>query len=228
MRDAIGSSLEEIDRMAKIVENLLTIARLDTGADVMDLQFVDLSQLAQWTIDQTHLLAEEKRISMHSTRTGPVLIFADPGRVKQVLVNLLDNAIKYTADGGEIQVSVSVAQRVAVLEVSDTGIGVPAESLPNVFERFYRSDKARSRESGGTGLGLSIVQAICNAHGGSVAIQSTEGRGTTVHVEFPLSVAPATSTIDTPLPRRPVSGEGEARLENGLDERSISRVPAEN
>jgi heavy metal sensor kinase len=225
--EAIGSSLEEIDRMAKIVENLLTIARLDTGADAMDLQLVDLSELAQWTVDQTHLLAEEKQISMHSTRSGSALILADPGRVKQVLVNLLDNAIKYTANGGEIRVSVSVAQRMAVLEVSDTGIGVPAESLPNVFERFYRSDKARSRESGGTGLGLSIVQAICNAHGGSVAIQSTEGRGTTVHVEFPLSVTPTTSTTDTPLVRRPLSGEGEARLENDLADRSTSHVPAE-
>lgn len=195
VREAIGSSLEEIDRMAKIVENLLTIARLDAGTDEIVRQSVDVSLLAQWTVDQMHLLAEEKQITISNTHTGPALIFADSARVKQVLVNLLDNAIKYTPDGGEIRVSVTTASRAAVLEVSDTGIGIPPESLPNVFERFYRSDKARSRESGGTGLGLSIVQAICNAHGGSVTIRSLEGSGTTVHVELPLAasqVAPAT------------------------------------
>ncbi|WP_263366288.1 sensor histidine kinase [Edaphobacter bradus] len=191
MRESVGSSLEEIDRMSKIVENLLTISRLDSGADAMVRQTVDLSQLALWTLDQMHLLAEEKQITMRSTHASPALILADPGRIKQVMVNLLDNAIKYTPDHGEINVSVVAAQHTAVLEVSDTGIGIPAESLSNVFQRFYRSDKARSRESGGTGLGLSIVQAICNAHGGSVGIQSVEGRGTTVRVELPLAPSPA-------------------------------------
>jgi two-component system OmpR family sensor kinase len=227
VRDAIGSSLEEIDRMAKIVENLLTIARLDTGADAMDLQPVDLSQIAQWTVDQMHLLAEEKHISMQSTQAGPALILADPGRVKQVLVNLLDNAIKYTGTGGEIRVSVSVIQRMAILEVSDTGIGIPAESLPNVFERFYRSDKARSRESGGTGLGLSIVQAICNAHGGSVAIRSTEGHGTTVHIEFPLSVVATTSVTETTPIRRTSLKESGPGLENALVDRPMHHLTTE-
>ena len=225
--ETIGSSLEEIDRMAKIVENLLAIARLDTGTDVMKLECVDLTKLAQWTVDQMHLLAEEKNITMTCVTTcvtsgptstfssptsaasslkpasapvDPILILADPARVKQVLVNVLDNAIKYTPTGGRIDVSVSTSPeayqrweaspRMAILEVRDTGIGIPPQSLPNVFERFYRSDKARSRESGGTGLGLSIVQAICNAHGGAVTIQSTEGTGTTVRVELPLDPNP--------------------------------------
>jgi len=187
MRDSVGSSLEEIDRMTKIVENLLTIARLDSGTDAMVRQTVDLSLLAQWTIDQMHLLADEKQITMYNNHAAPVLILADSGRIKQVLVNLLDNAIKYTPPNGDIYVSVAAVQHKAVLEISDTGIGIPSESLPNVFDRFYRSDKARSRESGGTGLGLSIVQAICNAHGGTVRIQSEEGRGTTVRVELPLA-----------------------------------------
>ena len=173
--------------MTKIVENLLTIARLDSGADSMVLQTVDLSLLVQWTLDQMHLLAEEKQIRMYSTHASQVLILADPGRIKQVLVNLLDNAIKYTQPNGEVHISVAAFQHTAILEISDTGIGIPAESLSNVFDRFYRSDKARTRESGGTGLGLSIVQAICNAHGGTVRIQSEEGRGTTVRVELPLS-----------------------------------------
>jgi signal transduction histidine kinase len=243
--ETIGSALEEIDRMAKIVENLLAIARLDSGTDVMNLQCVDLTKLTQWTVGQMHLLAEEKNITITCVTTSattsatsgpttstsptsaasspkpptappsapidpilrpidPILILADPARVKQVLVNILDNAIKYTPPNGRIDVSVSTSPeavqrsetipRMAILEVRDTGIGIPPQSLPNVFERFYRSDKARSRESGGAGLGLSIVQAICNAHGGAVTIQSTEGSGTTVRVELPLDPNPTPQT----------------------------------
>ena len=185
-RDALGSALEEIVRMARIVENLLAIARVDSGTEAMDRQCVDLSAIAEWIADQMHLLAAEKRISLYCTTPGPVQIIADPARVKQVLVNLLDNAIKYTPEGGNIGIVVRLMQDKALLEVRDTGIGIPSESLPHVFKRFFRSDEARSRESGGTGLGLSIVQAICHAHGGSVNIESTEGLGTTVRVGLPL------------------------------------------
>lgn len=207
VREAIGSSLEEIDRMTKIVENLLAIARLDSGTDVMNRQCVDLNLLARWTVDQLHVLAEEKQITMHNVQADPALVLADSARVKQVLVNLLDNAIKYTPHGGRIEVSVATSQRIAILEVSDTGIGIPPESLPNVFDRFYRSDKARSRESGGTGLGLSIVQAICNAHEGSVSIQSSEGVGTTVRFELPLFVSSPTIATETPSAHYPIPKE---------------------
>ena len=192
-RDALGSALEEIDRMAKIVESLLTISRLYSGTDAMDLKPVNLSRLARWTVDQMHLLAEEKSIALRSSQTEPITILADPGRMKQVLVNLLDNAIKYTPNGGEIAIRVSTesAARLAILEVSDTGIGIPADSLPYVFDRFYRSDKARTRGSGGAGLGLSIVKAISKAHGGIVTIESLEGTGTKVRLELPLSPFPA-------------------------------------
>jgi signal transduction histidine kinase len=175
--------------MAQIVESLLTISRLDSGTDGMDLKPVDLNCLAQWTVDQMHLMAEEKNIALRCSWAEPVAILADAGRIKQVLVNLLDNAIKYTPNGGEVAVSVSTvgATQLAILEVSDTGIGIPAGSLPHVFERFYRSDKARTRESGGTGLGLSIARAISKAHGGTMSIESEEGRGTRVRLELPLS-----------------------------------------
>ena len=193
-RESLGSALEEIDRMAKIVESLLTLSRLDSGTEAMDLKPVDLSRLAQWTIDQMHLLAEEKSIVLRSSQPAEVVILADNGRIKQVLVNLLDNAIKYTSNGGDVCVSISAEEtsRLAILEVSDTGIGIPIESLPHVFERFYRSDKARTRESGGAGLGLSIVKAISKAHGGTVTIESTEGRGTKVRLELPLSITGST------------------------------------
>lgn len=195
MREGVGSALEEIDRLTKIVENLLAIARVDAGTDATVRQRVDLAAMAQWVVDQMHLLADEKGITLHCRKReagGEAVTLGDPARLKQVLVNLLDNAIKYTPEGGEIAVTVSVGmsrkdERAVVLEVRDTGIGIPPESLPHVFQRFYRSDKARSRESGGTGLGLSIVQSICHAHEGTVDIQSAEGVGTLVRVELPLA-----------------------------------------
>jgi heavy metal sensor kinase len=226
-RESVGSSLEEIDRMTKIVENLLTISRLDSGADAMVRQTVDLSLLAQWTLDQMHLLAEEKQITMCSTHASSAPILADPGRIKQVLVNLLDNAIKYTPSNGEICVSVAVTQNAAVLEVKDTGIGIPPESLSNVFERFYRSDRARSRESGGTGLGLSIVQAICNAHGGSVGIQSVEGKGTTVRVELPLAPSQASPENEVTSISRISLVESDLRFASGSQRREIPTRPSE-
>ena len=198
--EAIGSALEEIDRMAQIIESLLTISRLDSGTDGMDLKPVDLNRLARWTSDQMYLLAEEKNIKLQSVQTGPVTVLADEGRLKQVLVNLLDNAIKYTPRGGTVTVSVAAAGRFAVLEVTDTGIGIPADSLPHVFERFYRTDKARTRESGGAGLGLSIVKAITNAHGGNITVESVEGEGTTVRFELPVSTLPVAPQIEAAAP----------------------------
>jgi heavy metal sensor kinase len=203
-RDSIGSALEEISRMAKIVESLLAIARLDSGADAIDPHPEDISKLCRWVMEQMHLLAEEKHISM-SVHTLPMIVSIDPARMKQVLVNLIDNAIKYTPDGGSISLNSFVVGRLAVIQVTDNGIGIPASALPNVFDRFYRTDKARSRVSGGTGLGLAIVKAICHAHGGSVTLTSSEGAGTLVRIELPLaagapaSPSPATSARPSPV-----------------------------
>lgn len=184
-REAVGSALEEIGRMAKIVESLLAIARLDSGADAIDLQPADLSKLCRWVMEQMHLLAEEKQITTH-TATTPMIALIDNSRMKQVLVNVIDNAIKYTPSGGHIELSSFIVDRTAVIEVSDTGIGVPAEELPHVFDRFFRADKARTRVSGGAGLGLSIVKAICNAHGGNITLRSADSVGTIVRIELPL------------------------------------------
>ncbi len=109
----------------------------------------------------------------------------DKARLKQVIVNLVDNAIKYTPEGGTVTVVVAADRDTATLEVVDDGIGIAAEALSHVFERFYRADKARSRESGGCGLGLAIVKAICNAHTGDVKIVSSEGMGSRFIVELP-------------------------------------------
>ena len=115
------------------------------------------------------------------------MVEGDLSRLKQVAVNLLDNAIKYTPGGGNVEIAVDVKGANAVLEVSDDGIGIPREALPLVFDRFYRVDKARSRDSGGAGLGLSIVKSICTAHRGKVSVESKEGKGSRFTVELPLA-----------------------------------------
>jgi signal transduction histidine kinase len=125
-----------------------------------------------------------------------VRIVGDRARLRQVLINLLDNAVKYTPAGGTIRVAVAVEQPWVHLRISDTGIGIPAEDIPFIFDRFYRVDKARSRKVGGTGLGLAIVRWIVEAHGGSINVESTEGVGTTFHLRLPL-VPPTTDVQRT-------------------------------
>lgn len=186
LAEGIGSVLEESDRMARIVESLLTISRLEGGGEHMEMHPVDLMAVARTTLEHMSLLAEEKDIALTCEPGEPVYISADAMRVKQVAANLLDNAIKYTPNGGAVTMSVIAENDLAVLTVSDTGIGVAANELPLIFERFYRADKARSRQSGGVGLGLSIVKSICVAHHGAVSAISREDAGTTLRVELPL------------------------------------------
>ena len=184
--DQIGSALEETERLSRIVENLLTISRLDAGELKMEKSVLDLAELVQSTADQMKLLAEEKSLVMGCRSDVSVCVLGDAARLKQVVVNLIANAIKYTPEGGEIQVTIGARSGKAVLEVSDTGVGIPPEALPHIFERFYRADKARSRDSGGAGLGLAIVKAICGAHGAEVRVFSQEGQGSRFLVELPL------------------------------------------
>jgi two-component system OmpR family sensor kinase len=188
LREAIGSTLEEISRMTSIVENLLSISRLDAGKDALQFGPVDLGKLAVSTAEQMRLLADEKMISLEY-HVGPVvMVCGDEGRLRQVVVNLLSNAIAHTLPGGLVEITTFGEKQIGVLQVKDDGSGIPRASLPLVFERFYRSDKARSRSSGGAGLGLSIVKAICTAHGGDIEITSVEGEGTCVVVRLPASI----------------------------------------
>ena len=182
--DVIGSALEETERLRTIVDQLLVVSRLDAGDVRMEKVPLDLGQLATSTAEQMLLLAEEKSITVHCEAPPGVEVEGDPSHLKQVVVNLLDNAIRYTGEGGSISVSAARQNGWATLTVADNGAGIPPDALPHVFERFYRADKARSRYSGGSGLGLSIVNAICTAHRGEVEIVSTEGVGTTVTIRL--------------------------------------------
>jgi len=184
--DQIGSALEETNRMSRIVESLLTISRLDAGEVKMDKLRLDLGELAASTAGEMKLLAEEKSISLGIHVESGMQVLGDRVRLQQVIVNLIDNSIKYTQIGGAIKVRVLREGNSAVLEVSDNGLGIPPHSLPHVFERFYRADKARSRATGGAGLGLSIVKAICAAHNGEITVSSQEGHGSSFRVELPL------------------------------------------
>jgi heavy metal sensor kinase len=197
--DLVGSALEETERLRTIVDQLLIVSRLDAGDVQMEKVALDLGQLATSTAEQMLLLAEEKSITVRCDAQPGVEVDGDPWRLKQVVVNLLDNAIRYTGEGGSISVSAAKQNGWATLTVTDNGAGIPAEALPHVFERFYRADKARSRYSGGSGLGLSIVNAICTAHRGEVEIASTEGVGTTVTIRL---LASSQKTVG----RRPESG----------------------
>jgi signal transduction histidine kinase len=194
------STLEEIDRMSRIVNSLMIITRLDAGGEHMEMEILNLSALVNVMVDHLQALGEEKGLPLIYTCEPDVQIYADPMRVKQVLVNLIDNAIKYTPGAdetdsagvplkivGPVEISVSTSGDYALLRISDHGIGIAPEALPHIFERFYRADYARSRGAGGVGLGLAIVKAIVTAHDGVVSITSTTGKGTVVLVKFPLA-----------------------------------------
>jgi len=187
-RERLGSMLEEVDRLAEIVESLLALSRLDTGEGKTDWVRFDLAELAVTTADQMGLLAEDKHITLVCEAPAAVMIKGDRARLKQVIVNLLDNAIKYTPNGRRITLKITQENDYALLDVADEGVGIPAEALPHVFKRFFRVDDSRSRERGGAGLGLSIVKAICDAHGARVEVSSVPGRGSHFRIRQPLAV----------------------------------------
>lgn len=184
--DRMGSLLEEAERLSKIVERLFALSRLDAGEAQAEWVRFDLAGLAAGTAEQMSLLAEDKRIRLVCESHQPVEVEGDRARLKQVVVNLLDNAIKYTPEGGSIRLAVSALAGEAVLEVADTGIGIPPEALPHVFERFYRVDESRSRQPDGAGLGLAIIKSICKAHSGEIEVESALGRGSTFRVRLPV------------------------------------------
>ena len=186
LRESLGSALEETERLSRIVEQLLEMTRLEAGEKIADFKRFDLAEMTRTAVDQMRLLADEKNVRLNFAGTENLHVLGDPIRLRQVVVNLVDNAIKYTSPGGSISVSSVHAHDRAILEVADTGIGIPTDALPHVFERFYRVDGARSRQLGGTGLGLAIVKSICTAFGGDVTVESSAGSGTTFRVELPL------------------------------------------
>ena len=181
-REIIGSMLEETDRLGRLVEGLLTLSRADGGNVSLKREGVDLAELARDVAAHLGVLAEEKRQSFAVEASGSVPAWVDRLVIRQALINLVDNAVKYTPPGGSIRISVRDGGPGPTIEVTDTGPGIPPEHRDHVFDRFYRIDKARSRDLGGAGLGLSIARWAVEAHGGRIELHSIEGRGSTFRI----------------------------------------------
>lgn len=183
----LGVINSEADRMTRLVKDLLQLSRIENSQIQWNFEEMDIVRLTRNCIDKLHLEARNKRQSMESHVIGDIpTIVADRDRIEQVVLNLLTNAIKYTPEEGKITVYIGKSQHEVYVKVVDTGEGIPKEDLPRVCERFYRVDKARSRELGGTGLGLAIAKEIVQGHGGTIAITSELGKGTEVTVKLPI------------------------------------------
>ncbi len=171
------------DRLASLIADLLTLSELESGETLPDLAPVTIAGVAAHVATLLEEKARKKGIRVDlGSLAGAPQVLAHRGKLEQVLVNLLDNAIKYTPDNGTITLSAASEGDMVVIRVADTGIGIPPADLPRIFERFYRVDAARSRDQGGTGLGLAIVKHIIQLHGGRVSVESTPGRGSTFSV----------------------------------------------
>jgi heavy metal sensor kinase len=187
-RDVIGSMLEEVDRLTRLSESLLALSRADTGHIQLQREVIPLLQLAKEAGSVVEVLAEEKRQRIDIEGDAGVLVSADRLILRQAIVNLLDNAIKYSPTESRVLVRVqSGGDKQAFLDVVDQGPGIPNEHQPYVFDRFYRVDRARTREWGGAGLGLSITRWEVEAHGGEITLKSEEGHGCTFRVSLPLA-----------------------------------------
>ncbi len=187
-RDALTQVHSELVKISSLVEKLMLLARSDYGAETLQLATSNLAEIVREACDQGTTLAESKQIDFHKDiPKEPVWIDADPNALGRLFLILIDNAVKYTPPGGRVDVVVKGEGGSALGEVRDTGIGIAEEDLPHVFERFYRADKARSRESGGVGLGLSIGRWIAEAHAGTIEVQSSLGHGSVFQVRLPLA-----------------------------------------
>jgi heavy metal sensor kinase len=184
LHDRIGSVLEEVARLEHLVSGLLVLSRLDVGDAQREWVDVDLAELAAGTSEQMRLMAEDRGIQLQSSQLPPIIVRGDRARLKQVIVNLLDNAIRFTPRGGSVTLRSSTGDNYQALEIRDTGIGIPAAAVPHIFDRFYRVDEARSREDGGAGLGLSIVRSICAAHRAEIEVDSEPGSGSCFRLKF--------------------------------------------
>lgn len=206
VRRMLDTMSREIDRLGRLVADLLTLSRLDAEQPLRPVP-VDLGALLTDVAAQTHVLANGQDVGVEIER--PVTLLADPDRLKQVLLNLTANAVRFTPAGGQIMLRLTVAGERAILEVADTGSGIAPELLPRVMDRFVRGDASRARATGGSGLGLAIASAIVEAHHGTIEVASTPGQGTTVTIGLPLA-APlpppdgAPRDASSPAPESPV------------------------
>ena len=179
--------VSEIDREIKIIEYLQALVRMDKSASSLNISSVNMNDLMEMTLKRLKPIAQKKNIELLFESFRPVVAQIDEVKMTQVISNLVENSIKYNVDEGWVHVSLNADYQYFYVRVEDSGIGIPEESINKIFERFYRVDKARSRETGGTGLGLAIVKNIVLMHHGTIKVHSEENIGTTFTMRIPLN-----------------------------------------
>lgn len=181
--------VEEIDRESQIINDLLSLVRMDKTAAGLNPVTQNVNELVERVLKRLKPIAEEKNIELVLESFRPVVAEIDEVKITQVITNLVENGIKYNVANGWVRVSVNADHKYFYLTVSDSGIGIPDDCRDKIFERFYRVDKARSRQTGGTGLGLAITKTVVLMHKGAIRVYSKEGEGSTFTVRIPLTQA---------------------------------------
>jgi len=187
-RRVLASQLEEFERLTRMINQLLTLARAESGEVKIASEQVNISSMARTLTEQLELVAASKNVSLSCTCDPEVTVTGDSAWIERVILNLADNAIKFTQPGGHVRVTVSQAGPMATLEVEDDGIGIPEEALPHIFERFYRADASRTNRADGAGLGLSLVKWAVDQHHGSIHVDSTARKGSRVRIQLPAGI----------------------------------------
>ncbi len=187
-REALSQILREAEKVSQLIEQLLFLARADAGSASLPMNRTDLAEVLRDACRQAGPLAEAKGLALSEHMPDkPLWVRGDAASLERLFLILLDNAVKYTPGGGRIDVQLGADDGRAVAEVRDTGAGIAPEDIPHIFDRFYRADRVRSRESGGTGLGLAIGRWIAEVHGGEIRLRSEPSKGSTFEVRLPLS-----------------------------------------
>ena len=185
VREFLGDINSEVDRMNRLITDLLALVRREEIDPTKDFDEVDLSAVTREVCKKLVTLAKARSITLTLTEPEEAWVEGSAGALEQMMTNLVDNAIKYTQDGGKVSVDIARNGRNWAVTVKDTGIGIAKEDIPYIFDRFYRVDKARSRATGGTGLGLAIVKDVVQQHNGTITVDSTPGAGTAMRVVLP-------------------------------------------
>ena len=184
----LGVINAEAERMARIVSDLLQLSKIDSKEMTLNKEDINIKEMLEDIIAKLALELKKKNHTIEFEGDSNLIVCADYQMIEQVLINIITNSIRYTHENGNIQISLLKEESMAVLKIKDNGMGIPKEDLPRIFERFYRVDKARTREMGGTGLGLSISKNMIEANGGKISIDSEYGHWTEVTIKLPIRV----------------------------------------
>jgi len=185
-RRVLGSQLEEFEKLTRMINQLLILARAESGDVAIANEPVNISSMTQSLAEQLEPVAASKDVSISCNCDPEVILRGDAAWVERIILNLVDNAIKFTPPGGHVQIKVSRVDGDVILDLADDGIGITPEAVPHIFERFYRADPSRSNRADGAGLGLSLVKWAVDQHRGSIQVQSSLARGTRFIVRLPL------------------------------------------